>query len=352
MAKIIIGLDLGSSAVRAVQVTAGRGGAGIDRLGQISLPHGAVRDGEIVEPAVVVEALTELWSRFSFSGRRVALGVANQQVVVRQLDLPLMPEAELRRSLQFQVADAIPIPVDQAILDYHVLGPVVNEQGEPLIRLLLVAAQRQMVESVLDVVRRARLEPVALDLDAFAVLRSLAPRGHSAEPDGELLLDVGAAVTNIVVHQGGAPRFVRILLQGGNSVTESLVDGLGLSFADAEVAKSRPVVQDEYSFGEEDQHARLVAEQAQRFADEIRGSLDYYSAQPEAVRVGRVVLSGGASLLPLLRDRLADTLGLPVAWGDPLAALQPAKLTLAPEQLDSARPFLAVAVGLAQGVAA
>ena len=338
-----IGLDIGSSAVRAVQVSRpGSGPATLDRLGQVLLPPGAVRDGEIADPEAVVEVLKTLWKRYGFKGRKVAMGVANQQVVVREVDLPYLPEAELRKSLDFQVQDYIPIPVEQAVLDFHVLAEH-EVDGNRLSKILLVAAARGMVDSVVDAARRAKLQPVLLDLDAFAMLRSLSrPDAILAGGEGELLIDAGAAVTNLVVHEAGIPRFVRILLMGGNAITDSLQAALGISHEQAEGMKAADLTP-----GSDE--ASLVHERAGRFVDEIRGSLDYYRAQPNAIQVGRAVVSGGASQLPGLRDRLADALGIPVDRGHPMQELKIGKVGVDPDQLAEAEPYLAVAIGLALG---
>jgi type IV pilus assembly protein PilM len=348
VANTIIGLDIGSSAVRAVQLTSGgRGPVILDRIGHVLLPVGAVRDGELQDADAVVDALRTLWSRYGFKQRKVRLGLANQQVVVRQIDLPYLPEAEMRQSLQFQVQDAIPIPVDQAILDYQTLEEY-EKDGQKFSRVLLVAAQRDMVNSYIDVARRAKLEVVDVDLDAFAVLRSLAPSSVLDGNEGELLLDVGAAITNIVVHEAGNPRFVRILLMGGNAITDSLMAAMGTDYDVAEEAKARTGVADEYSY-DADEASRLIAARANRFIEEIRGSLDYYSAQQGAVPVRRVVLSGGAGQLPNLRQRLADTLRLPVDRGHPMQEIKIGKTGLGPTQLVEAEPYLPVAIGLALG---
>lgn len=350
MALTSIGLDIGSSAVRAVQVTAGgRGPATLDRLGQVLLPVGAMRDGEIVDAGAVEEAVRTLWSRYGFKARGVQLGVANQQVVVRQIDLPYLPDDELRKSLDFQAQDSIPIPVEQAILDFHTLEHYENEQGDRFSRILLVAAQREMVQSLIGAVKGAKIDTIGVDLDAFAMLRSLAPQGVLEHQEGEMLIDIGAAVTNIVVHEGGVPHFVRILLMGGGSITEGLVTSLGIDHEEAEDLKARTGISDEYVVDDEVAGAQLITERGLRFVDEIRGSLDYYNAQGDAVPVRRVVLSGGGSQLPNLRERLADTLRLPVDRGHPMQQLKIGNVGLASEQLIEAEPYLAVAIGLALG---
>jgi type IV pilus assembly protein PilM len=341
-----IGLDIGTSAVRAVQVSAGgRGPVTLERLGQVLLPAGAVRDGELVEPAAVSEAIRTLWSRYGFKAKKVALGVANQQVVVRQVDLPYLPDHELRQSLEFQAAEYIPIPIEQAILDFHVLEHYQTDGGQRLSRVLLVAAQRTMVETVVNAVRAAKLEPVMVDLDAFAVMRALSPQGAVAGSAGEMLIDIGASVTNIVVHEAGTPRFVRILLMGGATTTESLVGALGITHDQADRLKATG------GGDPSSDAARLISERANRFVDEIRGSLDFYVAQASSSPVRRVLLTGGGSLLPGLRQRLEQALQLPVEAGHPFQDLKIGKVGLGQDQLVEAQPYLAVAVGLAMGAA-
>lgn len=348
-----IGLDIGSSSITAVQIAPSRRGpAVLERVGRVPVPPGAMRDGEIVSPDIVGAALRELWATAGLRGRRVALGVSNQQVVVRQVDLPSLPDKELRQSLPFQVDEAIPIPVDQAILDFHVIETFANDEGERFSRILLVAALRDMVDNLVAAAAAAGLEPVLVDLDAFAMLRSLAPessRGLLDEPGGELLVDVGSVVTNLLVHAGGVPRFVRILLLGGESITQDLVTTLDLSREDAERRKAEVGILDPVTLLSAGQDARLIAERGGRLIEEIRGSLDYYAAQMDAAPVRRVVLTGGGSRIPGLAERLSDALGVLVEPGRPLQELRIGAVGLTREQLVALQPDLAVAVGLALG---
>lgn len=232
-----IGLDIGSSAVRATQLRQGRNGTSLERVGQVSLPTGAVRDGEIVQRDVVVAALKDLWKTAKFKGRKVSVGLANQQVVVRRLDLPYMTESELRTSLPLQVDGLIPIPADEAVLDFCYLGEHTSDDGERMVGILVVAALRSMVNELLAVVRQARLDPIGIDLDAFAALRSLTPPDVLADPDAELVVDIGGTVTDMVVHQNGSPRFVRTVLFGGQQLTTRLADRLDIDLDDAESLK-------------------------------------------------------------------------------------------------------------------
>jgi type IV pilus assembly protein PilM len=344
--RTTIGLDIGTSCVRAAELTYGKDGVRLEKFGQLAVPDGAVVDGEVLDPDAVSAALRRLWASTGFSSKKVVLGVANQRVVVRQVDLPWVPAKELQSTLGFHVQDYLPIPVDQAVLDFHPLEDTTVD-GARTLRGLLVAASRSVVLANVRCAEQAGLRPTGVDLTPFAVLRSLGSRLGS-EVTTEAVIDVGARITNIVVHSGGRPRFVRILLMGGQDITEAIAERLGVSFVEAEAVKQ--------SIGtgraDVDPAAERAAEYAtQAFVDEVRGSLTYYaSANPDAP-TERIVLSGGGSKLRMLPGHLGSATRLPVVFGDVVSALQIGRTGLDALQLDSIRPLAAVPVGLALGAA-
>ena len=237
--------------------------------------------------------------------------------------------------------------VDAAVLDFFPIEETVGESGGRNLSGLLVAASRDTVLANVQCAERAGLTCVSVDLASFAVLRSM---GRHTGPDieTEALIDVGARVTNVVVHSAGVPRFVRILLMGGQDVTDAVAERLGVPSQQAEGLKQQLVVADQ---GTEEFAAvqRAVATTAQEFVDEIRGSLDYYAASSPASPVERIVISGGGSRLEGLVERLASSTRLPVVSGDPLSSLRIGKTGLDDRQLDFVKPLAAVPVGLALG---
>jgi type IV pilus assembly protein PilM len=330
----------------------GKGPATLERFGQVALPLGAVRDGEVIDSDAVAAAIKQLWAQAKFSTKRVVVGVANQKVVVRQVDLPWLPVKELRQSLSFQVQDFIPMPVDQAILDFHPLEEFTSETGGRMLRVLLVAAARDMVGSAMDAVAKAGLSPAMVDLNSFAVLRSLVSGGSGiGSMEAEALIDVGASVTNIVVHQAGVPRFVRILLMGGADITDAVAERLGVPMEQAESVKQSSGLMT--VAGSVDGHpaSRAIEQTGSAFVEEVRGSLDYYLAQVGAARIGRVVISGGGSRLSGLVERLSAATRLPVEVARPMSALKIGKTGLTNDQLAYVEPMVTVPVGLAMGVA-
>jgi len=352
MAGRVVGLDIGTSGVRAAELTLGRGGATLERFGQVSLPLGAVRDGEVVDTDAVAAAIKQLWSQAKFSTKKVVVGVANQKVVVRQVDLPWLPTNELKRALAFQVQDYIPMPVEQAILDFHPLEEFVNDSGGRMVRVLLVAAARDMIDSALVAVAKAGLSPQMVDLTSFAVLRSLVTMDSTGldSMKSEALVDVGANITNIVVHQGGVPRFVRILLMGGADITDAVAERLGVPQETAEEVKHETGMSSVAGGVESTPAGRAIEATGGDFVEEVRSSLDYFMAQPGAARIARVVLSGGGSRLTGLAERLSAATRLPVQAARPMSTLKLGKTGLSPDQLAYVEPTVAVPVGLAMGV--
>ncbi len=344
--RTAIGLDIGTSVVRAAELSFGRAGITLERFGQVVLPEGAVRDGEVVDPEPVVEIIKDLWKATGFSHKKVVMGVANQRVIVRQLELPWMSQSELRDSLAFHVQDFLPIPVDAAVLDFFPLEEGADENGSKVVRGLLVAAARDTVLANVRCAERAGLSCQSVDLTSFAVLRAMG-RQSGLDVETEALIDVGARVTNIVVHSGGLPRFVRILLMGGQDVTDAVADRLGIPTSEAEAMKQQIAA---LGGGETAGMAgQAVSTTAQDFVDEIRGSLDYYGASTPSHPVERIVLCGGGSRLEGLRDRLAAATRLPVVEGDPFTTMRIGNTGLDDRQIDFVKPLAAVPVGLALG---
>ncbi len=345
MAKTRIGVDIGSTAVRAAEVVPGDQ-AVLVRAAQVPLPPGAVENGEVRRPEVVGDALRELWGRGRFKARQVLLGVGNQRVVVREIALPWLPDKELRGSLSFQVQEFIPMSVDEAVLDYDPIGEI-QQEGRRLLRILLVAAQRGMIGSLVGAAQVARLDPVGIDLTPFALVRAVgASDGLDLDIEGdEAVVDVGAHVTNICVHDRGLTRFVRILPSGGRDITLAIARGLGIEDETAERLKRGEMVEGDPEPGDAQ---RVAIQRAASFVDEIRSSLEFYTAQVPGARIGRVVVTGGGSklggFLELLRDRIPVT----VERGHVFDRVR-SRLNASEEEQEDAEPLLAVAIGLAMG---
>ncbi|MGH2680488.1 MAG: type IV pilus assembly protein PilM [Actinomycetota bacterium] len=345
MAKTRIGLDVGSTAVRAAELAEGSPPS-VVRAAQVPLAAGAVENGEVRDVEVVSEALRELWTRGGFKSRKVWMGVGNQRVVVREIALPTMPEKELRQSLGFQVQEFIPMPVDEAVLDYHLIEEV-EIDGRQMLRLLLVAAQKAMVDALVVAATNAKLEPLGLDLVPFAMVRAVGTTGAGMALErtgGEAIVDVGAHVTNIVVHSAGETRFVRILPSGGRDITVAIARGLSLEDEVAERLKRGEAVEGVETTPK--QASEVALQRATQFVDEIRSSLEFFTAQTQGARIDRLLVSGGGSKLEGFIGILRQRLPVIVEPGRVFSQVG-SQLSLSEEAQTEAEPVLATAVGLA-----
>ncbi len=346
MAKGHIGLDIGSTAVRAAEVVLGGDQASLVRAAQVPLPSGAVQSGEVRDVETVAQAVRERWGRGGFKTRQATLGVGNQRVVVREITVPALPPKEMKQSLPFQVQDLIPIPVEDAVLDFDVLEEL-EQEGARMMRLLVVAAQRQMINQMVDCAVQAKVEPVGVDLVPFALIRSVGQdEGLGLEESdlgGEAIVDVGADVTNICVHERGVARFVRILPSGGRDVTVAMATSLGIPEEDAEALKRGQPVEGAPPAAEVEGIRRT---RVANLVDEIRSSLDFYRAQTPGAEVSRVLVTGGGSKLPGLVELLDERVDAQVGRGHAFAKVA-VRLDMDEETKADAEPLLAVSLGLA-----
>ncbi|MGB2757612.1 MAG: type IV pilus assembly protein PilM [Acidimicrobiia bacterium] len=337
MSKRIIGLDIGTSAVRLAEIEDGATPT-LKAFGQVALPPTAVVDGEIIEAPAVSEAIARLWSQLNIKkGAKVRVSVANPRLIVRPVELPAMNEEDLLGALRFGIADLIPMPIEEAVYDFRILEEIVSPSGEPQVRVLLAAAHRSSVEGILETVRAAGVHVSAIDPAPLALVRALDSHEHRSQ----LLVSIGAGITMVVVDDSGMPRFVRTVPLGGRSVDSSLAATLNVDQATAERMRIDGSVGMAGASAEDLALGRLI--------DTVRSSLEYHLSQPGAAVPSEVVVTGGMSRDHRLMDQLAATLGLPVRVGHPREHLKVADLGFSADDLDDVDAVLSVPLGLALG---
>ena len=306
----ITGIDIaaGSLAVTGIRVN---GTVQIAGTAIAPLPDGTLHEGEVIDPEALADSLKALFAEHKLA-KRVRLGIGNQQVLVRTLRLPAIADPdEMEAAIRFQAEEQIPMPLDQAVVDHQIVGGRPAEEGTlPQLDVIVVAARRDMVTAFLEPLRRAGLEPVGIDLSAFAMIRALADETIASAADGAgevpgdatLYCNVGD-VTNLAVARGRSCLFARVSTAGMEPICERLVATLGVTAEHAsqwlhfvglekpiDAIEGDPEVVGEVRTALEDGLGALV--------DELRRSLDYYGAQEEAVPVGRILLTGGGSAIP------------------------------------------------------
>jgi type IV pilus assembly protein PilM len=319
-----VGLDIETATVAATEVRGSGSNARVTRTAIAPLEPGIVSEGEIQDPAALSRALKVLFAKNKL-GKAVRLGVANQRIVVRTLRLPLIEDAEeLDTAVRFQAQDQIPMPLDQAVLDHQVLTKH-GAEGERQMDVLAVAARREMVSGLISAMREAGLEPVGIDVSAFGMIRAL--NGGNAAPEITTLYCHLGDVTNIAVARGDTCLFTRIAPFGVEPIAARLAERERMTLDDAREWMLDAGLEERLDdFGPEREKATAVRavleEGADKLIDEVRLSLDFYSAQEGASPIERVVVCGPGAVIEGLDERferglnLAIEVEMPPALGD------------------------------------
>lgn len=339
--KDLVGLDIGTSFVKAVHLQRSQSAYKLAELGIARIHPETIVDGIIMDAATVSTAIRQLFDEHSIAIKDVAFSVSGHSVISKKIKVPKMKKAELREGIAWEAEQHIPYSIEDVNLDFQILreaGP-----GEQEMDVLLVAVKKDTLNAYLAVISAAGLSAAVVDVDAFAI-ENVFTMSKKVQP-GEVvaLVNIGAAVTNINILHGEISDFTRDSPLGGNRHTESLQKSLGLSFEQAEALKRGEPVE-----GHSVADAMPVVEMANsELAGEIRRSFDFYYSTSQSDAIHRVVLSGGCALLSGLASSLSSTLELPVEVANPFQ-----HIVVDPKKFDSQylafiAPQMTVAVGLA-----
>jgi len=349
-AKRIVGLKIGASQLAAARV-ANNGSAELLQVARQPLEPGIVVGGELRDPDALAEALKEFFAKNKLPKKGVRLGIANNRIGVRTFDVAgINDQKQLANAVRFRAQEALPIPIDEAVLDYQVLGEGVDAEGQPTKRILLVVAYRELIDRYVDACKKAGISLVGIDLEAFALLRALqAPQeGVGSDPSAALVaVSIGHERSTFAVSDGRVCEFTRVLEWGGAALNVAIARALDAAPSEVEPAKRALALTDEMTpdglTAEQAKKAREAMRRAiQTFARELVSSLQYYQNQPGSLGIGEIVLTGGTAHLPGLAGELERLIGVRVRVGDPLARMKVSKKIGDTEQIGS----LAVAIGL------
>ena len=311
--KNVVGLDIEPGYVAAVQGSAGR--VSVQRAATAALPPGAVRDGEVVDVQGLADVLKAMFGQHKL-GKRVRVGVANQRIVMRTIDLPpLTDDKQIASAIRFQAQDHIPMPLEQAVVEHQVLGTIETPDGLRT-RVVIVAARRDMIDRLLEAVRRAGLSPQSIDLSAFAMIRALHRPGRTCPV---VYVNVGG-ITNLAVAEGATCTFTRTIQYGTESIVSELASRRGLTLEHSDGWLTHVGLQEplEDISGEREivaEAREVLTDGARRVGQEVRNSLDFHTAREGSSPLERMVLTGPAVGIAGFADEVAAQVGLPLEVG-------------------------------------
>jgi type IV pilus assembly protein PilM len=341
--KTVVGLDIGSSAVKAVELKAAAKGAyKVVAFASEPIPPDTIVDGAIVDGVAVADAIKRLFDTKRFKARDVVVSLSGNAVIVKKIALPVMTEAELDESIHWEAEQYIPFDIQDVNLDYQILEAAPGEGGKQTMDVLLVAAKRDKIAEYTGAIAQAGKNPVVVDIDAFAV-QNCYEVNYGLDGGVTVLLNVGASAINVNIIAGEQSLFTRDISLGGNAFTDAVQREFGLAFDVAEQAKKGQPV-DGVAFDDVRPVLRTMSEAV---VLEIQKTFDFFKATTSQDRIDRIVLCGGGSRVDGLTEALEERFGAPVEYLDPFKTVgfDAARLGLPPAA--ELAPTAAVAVGLA-----
>jgi type IV pilus assembly protein PilM len=338
----LIGLDIGSSAIKLVQMKQQKGQYALQKFGTMPLEPEVIVDGTVMDQGRVVSAIRDLLQETNVKLKDVAMSISGHSVIVKKINLPPMPDDELEGQVKLAAEQYIPFDINEVNIDFHVLNAMEEtEEGQPQMSLLLVAAKKDKINELTELVRGAGLTPVVLDVDAFAIENMYGINYDLRSDEVTALVNVGASVMNINIMKGGTSVFTRDISIGGNRYTEAIQRDMGVSYEDAEAAKKG-----RGDGVDKEMLTSVIDGVSAEVASEIARSVDYFKTTSEG-NVSKIVLCGGCAKVSGLVHQLSDRMGVEVELADPFRQVDTSASGLDPDTLSDMAPMAAVGVGLA-----
>jgi type IV pilus assembly protein PilM len=313
MARNCIGLDIGSSSVKVVGIKEDKKALRLHSFGIEPLPPQSIVDGTIMNQGAVVEAIRAVWERMKIRGKDVALAIAGHSVIIKKISVPVMTKDELTEQIPWEAEHHIPFAKDDVELDYQVVSPR-NASGQ--MELLLVAAKKEVVHDYAAVAREASLNPVVVDVATFTVQNAFERNYQMSPGETVVLINIGAAISNINIIRDNVSAFTRDVTIGGTSFTEEIQKQLNVSHDEAEAYKVGGSHNDHGVIPHEVE--RIIESVAEVMAGEFQRSLDFYLATSAEANVSKIFLSGGTAKVAALHRAIERRSRLPVevldAW--------------------------------------
>jgi type IV pilus assembly protein PilM len=344
----VVGLKIGASQLAASRV-ANNGSARLLQLARGPLPSGIVVAGEVRDIPALAAALTEFFATHKLPRRSVRLGVATNRIGVRSFELAgIDDERQLENAIRFRAHEALSIPVDEAVLDYHVVSETPDDSGQTVRRVVLAAAYRDSIDRYVSACKQAGVDVVAVDLEAFALLRTVAPPEAGDAPAAVVAVTIGHDRTTLAISDGTVCDFTRVLEWGGSSLVAAIERDLRVGASEAaELKRTLSLETGETLGADADERKTARAREAVRrelhsLARDLVNSLQFYQTQPGSLAISEILLAGGTSRLNGLPEELERLTQVRVRRADPLARVQVADSVGSRDDL----PSLAVAIGL------
>ncbi len=341
--KSVVGLDIGSSSVKAIECVVKNKGIELVHFGMAKLPPEAIVQGAFLNSAAIVEAIREAMNSAGIKAKHVATAVSGHSVIVKKISLPSMTRAELEEGIRWEAEQYIPFDINEVNLDFQILE---GTEADGQMDVLLVAAKKDLIDDYVHVISDAGFTPAVIDVASFAVENAFHANYDVGNDEVVALVNIGSQVVNINVMSGRAPAFTRDISTGGNAYTEEIQKALSVSWEEAERLKIGATSAEESQEVVPQEVEEAMRNVTDTVLGEISRSLDFFAATAADSRISRVFLSGGGSRVSGLEAAFQGKTNLPVERMNPLARITLAS-RLEADELEAIAPGLGVGLGLA-----
>lgn len=337
--KEVVGIDIGSSSVKVVQLRNNNGSYQLLNAGIFPLPAEAIVDNTLMDSVAIAGVIRNLVSSLGIKIKDVVCSISGNSVIIRKIVLPTMPQEELEDQISWEAEQYIPFDINDVNMDFQILSPDNNDPSR--MNVLLVASKKDIINDYVSVFNDAGMRLCVVDVDSFAIQNAFEANHDVSSEDILALVNIGASIMNINVIKDGVTLFTRDVQMGGNLYTEEIQKQAGLSSADAETGKLLA-----HEAGN-DQILNVILKVNETITQEIRRSLDFYNSTASDNRISGVFVCGGCSKVYKLIDNISEKIGLPVQTLNPFAKIKYNEKEFDPEYLQEIGQFMAVPIGLA-----
>lgn len=339
--KGVIGLDIGSSSIKLVELGESKNGYKLQNLGIAPLPPEAIVDGALMDSVTIIDTIRELIANTKAKTKDVITSVSGHSVIVKKITLPLMSNSELEESIQWEAERYIPFDINEVNIDFQIFGS--SSENPEVMDVVLVAAKKDIINDYVSVIIESGLNPVIIDVDSFAIENMLSVNYEMEKDETIAMANVGASITNINILKNNMTAFTRDIFKGGNQITEEIQRQLHIDYEEAEKIKvgskidatSQSIIQE------------VLKSASESLAIEIGNSIEFFQSTTTYEKISKLYLSGGGSKIKDFDIVLQQQIGIPVEIVNPFKKIEYSEKNFDLEYLREIGPMMAVGVGLA-----
>jgi len=339
--KNLVGLDIGSSSIKLVELSEGKNGFRLENLAISPLPPEAIVDGGLMDSVTIIDSIKDLVATTKTKTKDVATSVSGHSVIVKKITLPFMTEAELGESIQWEAERYIPFDINDVNIDFQIFGS--NKENPDLMDVVLVAAKKEMINDYVSVIMETGLNPIIIDIDSFALENTLAINYEMGGNEVVAIANVGATITNINILRNDLSAFTRDIFKGGDQFTEEIQRQLHIDFEEAEKIK----VGSKVDHASQGVIQNVIKSACESLAVEVGNSVDFFQSSTTYEKISKIYLSGGGAKIKDFDTILQQQVGIPVEIMNPFKKIEYNEKHFDREYLREVGPLMAVGVGLA-----